>query len=62
MYVLGVDLVIGTAQDLDTAEEVWQGAVDMAEVSPEMAAEIAKVNRTNGKHALDSWSSVRGGR
>jgi hypothetical protein len=23
--------VLGTAQDLDTAEEVWQGAVDLAE-------------------------------
>ena len=59
MYVLGVDLVIGTAQDLDTAEEVWQGAVDMAEGVPEMAAEIVKVNRTNGKHSLDIESGSR---
>ena len=59
MYVLGVDLVIGTAQDLDTAEEVWQGAVDMAEGVPDLAAEIAKVNRTNGKHSLDLESGSR---
>src|SRR5688572_13501177 len=27
MYVYGVALVIGSAQDLDVAEEIWQGAV-----------------------------------
>ena len=59
MYVLGVDLVIGTAQDLDTAEEVWQGAVEMAEGVPDLAAEIAKINRTNGKHALELASGSR---
>jgi len=45
-------LVIGTAQSLDVAEEVWTGAVDMAEACPELAAEIAAVDRTNGKKAL----------
>jgi phage terminase large subunit-like protein len=29
MYVYGVGMVLGTAQDLDTAEEIWQGAVDL---------------------------------
>jgi phage terminase large subunit-like protein len=53
MYVRGVDLVIGTAQNLDIAEEVWQGAVDIAEDVPELAGEIEKVNRTNGKKALE---------
>lgn len=52
MYVRGVDLVIGTAQNLDIAEEVWQGAVDIAEDVPELAGEIEQVNRTNGKKAL----------
>lgn len=29
MYVLGRKLVLGTAQDLDVAQEVWQAAVDL---------------------------------
>jgi len=53
MYVRGVSLVIGTAQNLDIAEEVWQGAVDIAEDIPELASEIERVNKTNGKKSLE---------
>lgn len=52
MYVLGRKLVIGTAQNLDVAEEVWQGAVEMAEEITELAEEIAQVSRVNGKKFL----------
>lgn len=52
MYVRGAPLVIGTAQNLDIAEEVWQGAVDIAEDVPELAAEIKDVVRGAGKKAL----------
>lgn len=52
MFVDGAPLVIGTAQNLDLAEEVWAGAVDMAESIDELRAEIAAVDRTNGKKAL----------
>jgi hypothetical protein len=52
MYVRGVPLVIGTAQNLDIAEEVWEGTVDIAKAVPELAAEVAKVDQTNGKKAL----------
>lgn len=52
MYVDRCSLVIGTAQDLDTAEEVWQGAVDLAEGVEELADEIDAVVRVNGKKAL----------
>jgi len=52
MFVDGAPLVIGTAQNLDLAEEVWAGAVDMAESVSELRAEIAAVDRTNGKKAL----------
>jgi len=52
MYVRGLPMVIGTAQNLDIAEEVWQGVVDLAEGVPELAAEIETVDRTNGKKAL----------
>lgn len=53
LYVSGVKLVLGTAQDLDIAQDVWEGAVEMAESIPDLAAEIEKVNYTNGKHALN---------
>lgn len=53
MYVYGVALVIGTAQDLDVAEEIWQGAVDLAEESEELAPLIERVVKVNGKKALE---------
>lgn len=61
MYVYGLSLVLGTAQDLDTAEEVWQGAVDLvtevsdeddAPVRPELFELVDKVVQVNGKKAL----------
>lgn len=60
MYVYGVPLVIGTAQDLDIAEEIWQGAVDLINeeddfenpIRPDLKAMVKKVNQTNGKKAL----------
>jgi len=59
MYVDGAPLVIGTAQNLDIAEEVWKGAVDMAEGVPDLKAEIENINRTNGKKALELVSGSR---
>lgn len=53
LYVRGVALVIGTAQNLDIAEEVWQGAVDIAQDVPDLAAEIERVVMVNGKKALE---------
>ena len=52
MYVDRAPLVIGTAQNLDLAEEQWQAAVDMAEDNDDLAAEIADVKKTNGKYSL----------
>lgn len=52
MYVDGSPLVIGTAQNLDVAEEAWSGAVELAEGVPDLADLIAHVDRTNGKKAL----------
>jgi len=59
MYVRGAALVIGTAQNLDIAEEVWQGAVDIAQDVPELEAEIEKINRTNGKKSLELSTGER---
>ncbi|YCK35162.1 hypothetical protein ACNF49_14065 [Actinomadura sp. ATCC 39365] len=71
MFVLGVGLVIGTAQNLDISEESWDRAVEIVEGTPELAAEVAHVDRTNGKKAIrlaggSRWkiaaASRRGGR
>lgn len=52
LYVDRAALVIGAAQDLDVAEETWEGCVDMAEGVPDLKAEIGKVEKTNGRKAL----------
>lgn len=59
MYVDSAPLVIGTAQNLDIAEEVWQGAVDMALEVPELAAEIDQVFGQSGKKFLKLTSGSR---
>jgi len=59
MYMDAAPLVIGTAQDLDTAEEQWQFVVDMAEEIPELAAEVAQVLKVNGKKQLRLVSGER---
>ncbi len=57
MYVDGAPLVLGSAQNLSLAEEVWSGALDMAVSVPELAAEVAQVSRTNG----DKFMRLTGG-
>ncbi|POH62208.1 terminase, partial [Cryobacterium zongtaii] len=62
MYVDGAPLIIGTAQNLDVAEEQWQTAVDIAEAIPELAAEIAEsggIVKVNGKKTLKLTSGER---
>jgi hypothetical protein len=59
MYVYGVALVIGTAQDLDVAEEIWQGAVELAEETEELADAIDRVVKVNGKKALELKTGER---
>lgn len=53
MIVWGWPLVLGTAQDLETAEEVWQGAVDLVEEDDELAKLLQRVVKVNGKKALE---------
>ncbi len=59
MYVLGADLVLGTAQDLDTAEEVWDGALEIIEETPELAELADKPVRVNGKKTIRLMSGER---
>jgi len=59
LYVLGTSLVIGTAQDLDVAEEIWQGAVDIVEETPDLNELKERVVRNNGKKSLDLKTGER---
>jgi hypothetical protein len=59
MYVLGRPLVIGTAQDLDVAEEIWQGAVDIVEETPELNDLKDRVVKVNGKKSLELKTGER---
>lgn len=52
LYVLSTSLVLGTAQDLDTAEEVWEGALDIIEETPALAELADKPIRVNGKKTI----------
>ncbi len=61
MFVRGARLVLGTAQDLDTAEEIWQGAVDLVmevdedtdePVRPELYDMVDHVAQKNSSKAL----------
>lgn len=64
LYVLEWKLVLGTAQDLDTAEEILDGAVELIQeteenedgedlyLRPEMFGMLEKVVATNGKRSL----------
>lgn len=58
LYQLGVGLIIGTAQDVSNAEDVWNGVVEMAQENEDLANEIQHVWYTNGSKRLQ----LRGGR
>jgi len=53
LYVLDSELVLGTAQNLDTAEEVWDAAINRAEGIPDLAQRIERVRRVNGGKSLE---------
>lgn len=59
LYVCGCRTVLGTAQDLDTAEDVWEGAVDLIEATPELAELADKPVRVNGKKAIRLFTGER---
>lgn len=67
MYVLGWKLVLGTAQDLPTAEEVWDGALGLITerdeedlpVRPELLDEHAGTDMRNGNRTIRLQSGSR---
>ena len=52
LYVLQVPLIVGTAQDLATAESLWEDVVDIAQGNIELDALVKAVNRRNGARSL----------
>lgn len=59
MYVFGMRLTLGTAQDLDTAEESWERACSLIEDTPELAEALDKVSRVNGRKEIRLASGER---
>lgn len=52
LYALGVNLIIGTSTNLDAAEEVWDGVVDIAESNDDLAEEIEDIKRSSGRKTI----------
>ncbi len=52
MCVFGMRLTLGTAQDLDTAEESWDRARELIEETPELAEMLDRVTRVNGRKEI----------
>lgn len=52
LYQLGVALILGTAQDVANAEDIWALCVEMAQANPELAEQIQHVWFTNGAKRL----------
>lgn len=52
LYVLGSELTLGTAQNLDTANEVWEDAVSLAESEEELAQDIVQIRRGAGQRSM----------
>ena len=52
LYALGVNLIIGTSTNLDAAEEVWDGVVDVAESNEDLADEIEDIKRSSGRKTI----------
>jgi len=50
MYCRRTRRVLGTAQDLSKAEDIWEEVVEIAEEDPDLAAEIVRpINRASGR-------------
>jgi hypothetical protein len=59
MFVYGYRLVLGTAQDLSTAEHVWEGAVELVEETPELNELLDRVVKVNGQKSLELTTGQR---
>jgi hypothetical protein len=53
LLLWGERLVVATAQSREVALETFRGVVEIAEGTPEIARQIRRVARTNGKEELE---------
>jgi hypothetical protein len=59
LFVVGARLVLGTAQDLDTAEEVWDGALELIEGNRELHGCASPPRKVNGGKTIRLRSGER---
>ena len=59
LNVLMVDNVFGTSLSLEKAEEVWEAVIRDQEECPELAADVTRISRTNGKKSLELTAGRR---
>lgn len=59
LFLDGARLVLGMAQDLDVAREAWLAAVDLAESSSALSAELGEIRRANGQESLPTLGGGR---
>lgn len=71
LYILGVSLIIGTAQELDQAEEAWDACVDAINADDELKTELVsakygnsgrRLKLTGGRRYITKASSRKAGR
>ena len=71
LYILGVALIIGTAQELDQAEEAWDACVDAITADEELKSELVsakygnsgrRLKLTGGRRYITKASSRKAGR
>ncbi|QDQ97975.1 terminase [Tomitella fengzijianii] len=61
MFVDEAPLVLGTAQNLDISEELWQEALDVVQATPDLADEVpdSSVVKANGKKSFRTRDGQR---
>ncbi|WP_264631259.1 terminase large subunit domain-containing protein [Microbacterium hydrothermale] len=59
LFVWGWPLILGTAQDLDVAETLWEEVVDIVHENEELAALVEGVTKVNGKKSLNLESGAK---
>jgi phage terminase large subunit-like protein len=59
LYILGVPLVIGTAQTISMSKETWRAVVDSINGNAELRKEFSRITRSNGNEELELTGNRR---
>lgn len=59
LFVWGWPLILGTAQDLDVAESLWEEVVDLVEQNDELVGLRESVTKVNGKKSLNLTTGAK---